>query len=256
MGNAYHDVIAALLIGMLFVVLILGVFFSYLILRWRHVRRLNIIPGPHSYIRVFNRPPRPNLSGLNRPTSWLAIRNVDLQSVQMALSLRDPEPCPLSRGLNTLNEQKLFISPPISGWVLVIGPSLPDPTEDVDLCFRFLTNLSRKLGHVQYFKINSVLNHHSWVKVEFGSVVRGYAWSGKTLWNQGSPTREEQELGLRCYEYCESPAFSLFESGDDAHTNSEKIHQLAARWSINPESIDERFLAQRIGIVGHPAKLV
>lgn len=256
MGTAYHDTIAALLICTLSFVLVLGIILSYLILRWRHVRKMNIIPGPHNYIRVFNRPPRPYLAVHNRPSSWLAVRNADLQSVQMALSLSNPEPCSLSRGLNTYNEQKLFVSPPISGWVLVIGPSLPDPSDDVDLSFRFLTNLSRKLGHVQYFKVNPILNHHSWVKVEFGSVVRGYAWAGKTLWNQGDMTQAEMDLGLKCYEYCEAPAFTIFEPRADAHANTEKIHRLAAKWSINPESIDERFVEHRIGIVGHPAKLV
>ena len=46
---------------------------------------------------------------------------------------------------------RLFIAPRINGWILVFGSDLPDPSDDVDQCFHFVTGLSRKLGHVQLF---------------------------------------------------------------------------------------------------------
>jgi hypothetical protein len=65
----------------------------------------------------------------------------------------------------------------------------------VDKCFRFVLDLSRKLGHVQYYSIHRAVNHHAWVQAEHGVVQRAYAWSGRTLWNQGRVTRAEIELG-------------------------------------------------------------
>src|SRR5437868_54801 len=56
-----------------------------------------------------------------RPSRWLAIRCSNLQKVQAALGLHNPTPCPLSEGFSRLTEKKLFISPPIKGWILVVG---------------------------------------------------------------------------------------------------------------------------------------
>jgi len=32
-------------------------------------------------------------------------------------------------------EQKLFWAPPLKGWILVFGSGLPEPVDDVDICF-------------------------------------------------------------------------------------------------------------------------
>src|SRR5438128_1552651 len=87
-------------------------------------------------------------SWVRRPASWLAIKSCNLLSVQSALGLHNPKPCSWTEGL--AGEQKLFIAPAVKGWILVIGSGLPDPSEDVDACFRFVVDLSRKLGQVQF----------------------------------------------------------------------------------------------------------
>jgi hypothetical protein len=38
-------------------------------------------------------------------------------------------------------------------------------------------------------------------------------------------------------------------------SNSDKVHLLAARWSLDPDDIDERFIEQEWGIVGEPSRL-
>ena len=70
------------------------------------------------------------------PGSWLAIKSRSPLSVQSALGLHNPKPCSWIQGL--AGEEKLFIAPPVKGWILVIGSGLPDPSDDVDVCFRFL----------------------------------------------------------------------------------------------------------------------
>src|SRR5262249_33719123 len=118
-----------------------------------------------------------------RPACWLAVKNRNVLAVQSALGLHNPKPCSWVEGL--AGEEKLFIAPPVKGWILVTGSRLPDPSEDVDACFRFVLELSRKLGQVQFFCANRVLQHHAWIKVERGLVLRAYAWAGKTVWQQG-----------------------------------------------------------------------
>jgi len=142
----------------------------------------------------------------------------------------------------------------VSGWILVIGSALPDANDDVDACFRFLLDLSRKLGHVQFFSADTVLNHHAWVQVESGRVLRAYAWAGKTLWNQGRTTQAENELGMKCYDYTETPEPASFASLQPISNNSDKVHLLAARWSLDPDEIDERFIDREWGVVGEPSR--
>jgi hypothetical protein len=130
---------------------------------------------------------------------------------------------------------KLFVSPPVSGWVLVFGPGLPEPLEDVDFCYRFLRDLSRKLGKVQLYSVNKVLSHHAWVLLDGGQVCRAYAWAGQTLWNEGLVTAAEKDLEIVCFDYgCEAGVLALREarSGD-----SDKLNQLAARWSVDPVAL-------------------
>src|SRR5438093_5524731 len=103
---------------------------------------------------------------LRRPACWLAIKSRNLLTVQSALGLHNPKPCSWMDGL--AGEDKLFISPPVNGWILVIGSGLPDPSDDVDACFRFVLGLSRRLGQVQFFIASRVLQLHAWVRVVHG----------------------------------------------------------------------------------------
>jgi hypothetical protein len=170
--------------------------------------------------------------------------------VQAALGLHNPMPCTWEEGVALAHEQKLFISSPMHGWVLVLGSHLPDPADDVDRCFKLIMALSRKLGHVQFFSVNRVVNHHAWVYAELGRVQRAYAWADRTLWNQGRMTRAEIDLGLTCFAYAEGTARSDFAHPDPVAVNTERLPLLAARWSVDPANLDPRALRSSGGIVG------
>jgi hypothetical protein len=184
------------------------------------------------------------------PGCWLAIRSANPFAVQSALRLHNAKSCSWIEGLAC--EEKLFIAPAVKGWILVMGSGLPDPSDDVDVCFRFLIQLSRKLGQVQFFSANRVLRYHAWVKADRGRIVRAYAWAGKTLWHQGPRTPAETELGLKCFEYLEVPDSGAFSQPDVLSLNVDKVPFLAARWSIDPGRIDARFLQMERGIAGEP----
>ena len=189
-----------------------------------------------------------------RCQSWLAIRSTNVGAVQFALNLHDPKPCSWTEGVMSDADQRLFVSPPISGWILVIGPALPDPADDVDKSFRFICDLSRKLGYVQFFHVNQVLDQHAWVRAEAGRIGRAYAWAGRTLWHQGPVTPAEMSLGMKCLEYGEAPEPALFSRAEAEPGNSEKVHLLAARWSVNPAAIDGRFLGAGRGVAGEVSR--
>lgn len=187
-----------------------------------------------------------------RPGCWLAVRCDQVLSVQSALGLHNPTPCSWAEGL--AGEKGLFIAPPVRGWILVVGSGLPDPGADVDACFRLVLGLSRKLGQVQFFNANRILNHHAWVRVESGRVVRAYAWAGQTLWHQGEQTRAERELGMECRDYCAAAEDNGFGEWDAIASNVDRVPLLAARWSLDPAGLDESFLEHERGIAGEPSR--
>jgi hypothetical protein len=246
MANA-GSLIPALLLALFLVSVLAGTSMMLLVLRWRRKQYAAAEPVSASFKESL-------LLGtaiLTRPTTWLAVRSRNVHAVQMALNLHNVQPCTWLEGLT--GDEKLFVAPPVKGWVLIIGSGLPDPADDVDACFRFLTGLSRKLGQVQFFKANRVLGHHAWVQADYGRVVRAYAWAGKTLWNQGKPTRAETEFGLKCFEYFETPELA-FDQFDLAAANVDKVAMLAGRWSLDPGAVDEHLFEHAYGIAGEPPR--
>jgi hypothetical protein len=221
------------------VVLAIGAFFAYC--AWR---RASLFQDEEASASLST----PSHSAtFEQPARWLAVKAVHPSVVQAALNLHGPTPCSWEEGLAEAHEDKLFISPPLAGWVLVVGSGLPEPAEDPDRCFHFLTGLSRKLGHVQFFSVSRVVHYHCWALLERGRVYRAYAWGGETLWNQGPVTAAEKALDMLCLDYAsEQNPFALREA---LSANAEKVNQLAARWSIDPGAISPEMWRGR-GIVG------
>jgi hypothetical protein len=169
-----------------------------------------------------------------RPTTWLAVRSLEPETIRAALA----------------DKEEFFISPRVNGWVIVTGPGLPDPGDDVDACHLFLTALSRELGHVQFFQAEKFSAHHAWARMDEGCVTRAYAWAGETIWNQGTKTLAENSLGLKCSDYGEDSETEFWTDKENASANVEKIPLLAARWSVDPE-----ILHRADGITGESSRL-
>jgi hypothetical protein len=186
------------------------------------------------------------------PDSWLAIKSRDLLAVQAALSLHNARPCSWLEGF--ANADRLFIAPPVKGWILVTGAGLPEPGHDVDACFRFVLDLSRKLGEVQFFNANRAFHNHAWVRAYKGRILRAYAWAGTTLWLQGPMTRSEMELALKCYRYGEPCSDLLFGHGGAIEANVEKVPMLAARWGLDPTAVQAHLPLNEHGIAGRAAR--
>ena len=245
----FNEVVSLLMLIPFGLVLGTGVLFLFSAIRWARQRReaneqfahLNF--SPSFFVRANFR-----ASLFDQPCRWLAIKGHNPRAVQEALHLHAPMPCSWEEGLLEARERKLFISPPVAGWILVVGSSLPDPTEVVDECYHFLTKLSRKLGQIQFFSANRALNHHAWALVDKGRVLRAYAWAGETVWNQGPMTAAEKELKLACFNYVDDAVD--FDQKDQLALNSERVPMLASRWSVDPTSIDERQFQNGYGIKG------
>ena len=245
-----HAAIVLPLLGLLLTVLLIGAGLALFVRKYLRKRNAGAVGrsgrsvGEPRGARIFQSPI------FHCPNRWLAVKSNNPQAVQKALGLHNPTPCSWTEGMARVSDQKLFVSPPVNGWVLVVGSLLPDSSEDVDACFRFLNRLSRELGEVQFFSVNRAVGHHAWARFENGRVLRGYAWAGETLWNQGHKTWGERKLGLKCFEYFEGDSRAHFTQFEPVRSNAEKVLSLASLWSVDPTSVDDSMLTDVFGIAG------
>ncbi len=243
-----HGAMTSALLGLIAVVVLFGGLF--LVLIERTARRMARAYASESATKSSYQP-RGRFRPLfyQQPERWVAVRSANAESVQTALRLSNTTRCSWQEGLARAGDRAVFITPPVMGWVLAIGPGIPDPAEDIDACYHFLVQLSRHAGQVQFFSVHPALQHHAWARLNGGTVERAYAWAGETLWNEGPVSRAERDLNLTCHAYGQQHS-ALDGSQDAVAANVEKIPALAGRWSINPAGIDERILEHGGGIVG------
>lgn len=227
-----------------------GVVFMAFAARWhRQAMERTRVAGEKFISALNSENPLPVDSIGRRPTLWLAVHTPDAAGVFNALGLDHPQPghwtqCAPGSG-------RMFVSVPVNGWTLVCGDGIPDPVEDVDRCFRFLSNLSIALGHVQLFSASAILDDHAWARVESGRIIRGYAWArGQTLWNQGQVTDDERRLGLKCFGYGECTDPQDWRLRERVMENLAKVPLLAARWSLDPAELESVPSALASGVAG------
>jgi hypothetical protein len=237
--NQVNEISLALLVMFGFVLGLGTVALVWLLAMHRWIRATGLAPQPVEPFPAFQ------LAFAPRPAIWLAVRSLDRKAVQTALGLDHFAPCSWVGGMT--GGHGFFIGPPVNGWIIVTGSGLPNPDSDVDECFRLLTELSRKLGHVQFFQAERVLHHHAWARVENGIVKRAYTWAGETVWNQGAKTTEETELSMKCFGYGEHPSAASWAAAEWTAANVAKVPLLAARWSLDPARIDGSLRKQVAG---------
>ena len=189
----------------------------------------------------------------SRPPLWMAVRATDPGTVQAALGLDQPTPCSWTEGMT--GKRNFFVGPPVNGWIIVTGSGLPNPSCDVDECFRFLARISGQLGQVQLFHADRILHHHAWAHAENGVVTRAYAWAGETIWNQGAKTPAETELSMKCFGYGEEPKADSWAAVEWTAANVGKVPLLATRWSLDPARINERARNHAEGIAGESSRV-
>ena len=198
--------------------------------------------------------------GFGYKTAWLAIRTDDPHSVAEALGLRDVRPANWRTGLNASYERyetHVFVTPPVEGWVFVVGVAFPDTGDSsrADRCTPVLEALGKKYDHVYFFGTHRVVEFHVWARVDNGVISRAYAYLGKqgiTIWDKGNRTKEEVDLKFNFFadKPPEGQGKEYWERVDLTFPDEEDVIKIAEAWTMNPLKIDEMDLTPSAGLVG------
>ena len=180
---------------------------------------------------------------------WLAIKSEDPLAVIHAFNLTDVQESNWKSGIEAAYERnKLFVTPSISGWVLVVGITLPE-AEDKPHFMEFLNIISAQFDEVQYFLTHRIVEFHVWARIMNGDIARIFAYLGesnKILFDIGESCTNEKALAINI------PSDDV---EDDAELekavlpNEDHVMQMAGVWSINPLEIDRMGLLKSTGFV-------
>lgn len=140
----------------------------------------------------------------------------------------------------------LFISPPVKGWVFIVGVPYLEAQSHPYLD-EILHVLLPAFPEVQYFGSYRVVNYVGWAKAVNGQWLRRFAYAdGKIMYNDGAFSAEERRLGLmelQELDCCDDFEVWLESEGSDEET----VMHLAGLWSINPDDLPEMDLPLSVG---------
>jgi hypothetical protein len=190
--------------------------------------------------------------------AWLAVDTADTATVATILDLRGAREATWEEGIEAAYRSSVFVTPPVGDWTLAASTALFPPNRVDEFVKPLLERLSRQFGDAQYFCTHRDVGLHIWARAHNGRLVRGYGSLGQkglTLWDEGSPTKEERDLGFR-FLGRQSPAVEQGQNKEVMLPGEEDVMLLASYWSIDPTTLDEQFKEPLTGILGDAAKAV
>jgi hypothetical protein len=179
---------------------------------------------------------------------WLAFKGASPEAVARGLELHEPASSTWADGLKAAYQGRVFITPPIDGWVLAASTRFPDPGDKKhpDAATPALARLSQAFGEVQYFATYDVLDLHAWARFVNGTAVRKVAFlgaDGAAVWAEGESTPEERKLGL---------LYTAKAMEKPPYPTEENVYAVAGAWSLDPTTLQARHLPPSLGVVGSP----
>ena len=183
--------------------------------------------------------------GFGYKMAWLAIQSEDPGPVLEALGLEDVVPANWRSGVTAAyryGEERVFVTPVVSGWVLCAGHSLPSlGSSDFPAWKEFMQALAARFADVQYFANHRVSGYAAWGRYRNNRFLRAYAAADDPMIDEGEKTSEEIELG---FDFATPENLELDPPGE------EDVMSLAGAWSVDPTRLEERALGSGAGWVG------
>lgn len=201
------------------------------------------------FFRKFNsEPDTPRSFGWN--SRWLAVESSDSDCVIELIGLNPIGPCSWLEGLKKIQQplfgKKLFVTPSLSGWVLIANYSLPNYTK-TKTSSDHLAMISNKVGgKVCWFSSFASVSCHAWGIANNGITERLYGCSdGQVFFNFGEKSLAENELNIKFHE-------EIFYENDidyDSLANENTVFDIARLWSIDPTHISDFYKTPCTGII-------
>ncbi|HEX9517015.1 MAG TPA: hypothetical protein VF940_12675 [Streptosporangiaceae bacterium] len=189
--------------------------------------------------------------GFGYKGAWLAILTEDTEAAAEALRVIDAHVASWAEGIDAAYEADqgrppVFVTPVVDGWTLaVLSGSKLFEDDGLGGGALDLASLSRRFGEVQKFATHRVVEYQEWQRWVNGSLVRRYCWigeSGEIRFDEGEPISAEGNL-LRAADL--GGDWEAFDFADE-----ETVMAVAAEWSINPTTLDERDDLPPHGLLG------
>lgn len=204
------------------------------------VRKQNLESG---IITGNSRPDKP----MNFPAQavWFSVKSESALKVAQALGLTSVVITNWESGLDLAQENNcVFVTPPIDGWVLATGLDLPkgNTSQSYKQVAQLLKGLSKDFGETYFFA--GVMDYYCWAKSGNGAIQRLYAYSGNT--------EEFRSLGYqlgieRNYKLVEILPDDIPEEDQDywsrndiTHPDMELLEKIVEDWNIAPTKLKGR----------------
>jgi hypothetical protein len=222
------------------------------------IAAIRLAPRMHGGRLIFDvAPDAPHAFGYHM--SWIAIRTRDTAAVLAALDLHQGvEPANWRTGLGAVYDPvigagRVFVTPPVNGWTLVVGQALPSPSSRrlVDKTLPLIGRLGEHFVEVQYFASYPDLDFYAWVRVIDRRLVRAFAINDEgVVWNKGRPTKEELALGLKRFDM-RGVRGRKGDTGDEIvlYPTEDHMLSLALKWSLDPTKLSPVDAAPALGVV-------
>lgn len=190
------------------------------------------------------------LAGFGYKIAWLAIRAEDPEAVAAALGVTDARAASWAEGIDAVygaaGRAPVFLAPVVDGWTLaVLGGGELFEDDGAGAGAVDLPLLSRRFGEVQKFATHRVVEYQEWQRWVDGSAVRRYCWigeSGEIRFDEGEPVSAEGNLLRAAGLDGDWDAFDI--------AGEETVLAVAAEWSVNPATLDERDDLPPRGLLG------
>jgi hypothetical protein len=180
--------------------------------------------------------------------AWLAIRTTDANALHRLLALEGAHVSSWREGVEAGYSRmapSVFVTPPIDGWVLVLGYPLLELTGSAVVALSLRTKLA-----VQYFLSVDGAHAYGWMHADAGTLVRAFAVvDDSVLETHGPPTQHEQDLEINFDIHQEPPAFSKadpqpYRQWLRKQVSEDMVLRIAERWSVDPSKLDQRKLGK------------
>lgn len=172
---------------------------------------------------------------------WFAVKTINAADVVKEIGLKSTQPCNWKSGIAAAYEGKVFVTPSVSGWTLIVGQNLPtlDDEDRRKQAEALLIKLSKRFGQAQHYGTHRIVEFHAWVKATNGEITREYAYlgeHGEKLHDTGNMTNEEQAIGIR--------------SDSDFFPNESHVMKVAGKWSLDPTKQSTESSGKGVGWLG------